>query len=60
MVDFFVEMNLLAYSKLFMRTSPELLKVIVRAGGDIKLFITIVPKVFLFLIRWLSNFGGFY
>ncbi len=33
-----------------------------REGGDIGLFITLVPKVLLchFLIRWLNNFGELY
>ena len=33
-----------------------------REAGDIRLFITLVPKVLLewILIRWLNNFGDFY
>ena len=33
----------------------------IREGGEIRLFITLVPKVeqYRFLVRWLNNFGDF-
>ena len=44
------------------QTNQQSLSLKSKEGGEIGLFITVVPKVYntFFLIRWLNNFGYFY